>query len=241
MNILEEGTYTQASLHPEELVDAIAPAAEDLMVNRYALTDLLIGKAQEMSSPRMLEIFGALIRASTYSDQKAAGERLNAFEKQGFPKDKMDQLRIHVGGETALSPMLAMLSKDLEVYFRIPIKSLNDTTQNNWQNTIRYAQWGFVTRMVMSVVVFLAGIILVGVSSFQFMFATLDTQRLFGNGVSFASGLATMLLIVFTGPLKEDPQRSERFGDRKRGLYRVRASRVCKPAIPFRCTTCSRG
>lgn len=204
MNLFEEEAYTQAGLPADEIVAAIAPDAQELSQNRYVLTDLLIERSKDFSDPRLLEILGAMIRASTFGDQDAAGERLNDFEKRGrLSRDKLDQLRIRVGGEKALSPMLSLLNQDLETYFRLPVKNLNDITMKNWQDTIRYAQSGFLARMVMSGVVFLVGILLVCVSGFRFMFSTLDTQQMFGNGVSFVSGLATMLLIIYTGPLKQ--------------------------------------
>jgi len=153
---------------------------------------------------RLTDIYAALLNASTGDDLDKAGERINRFqEKRGLNDTQLDGLRIRVGGETALDPVLEMLSDDLRVYFREPIRQLNDVTQANWQNTVRYAQFGFLARMILSIVVFGVGILLLLVSSYQFMFAELDSQQMFGNGVSFVSGLSTLLLIIYTGPLKE--------------------------------------
>lgn len=204
LSLFEEKPYTQAGLPADEIVFAIAPDAQELSQNRYVLTDLLIEKSNDYSDPRLLEILAAMIRASTYGDQDAAGERLNDSEKRGqLSKDKLDQLRIGVGGVKALNPMLSLLNQDLEKYFRLPVKNLNEITLKNWQDTIRYAQSGFLARMIMSGVVFFVGILLVCISGFRFMFSTLDMQQMFGNGVSFVSGLTTMLLIIYTGPLKQ--------------------------------------
>jgi hypothetical protein len=57
--------------------------------------------------------------------------------------------------------------------------------------------------MIMSVVVFVAGMTLLYYASRELLFGNLSPERLLGPGISFASGLGTMLLVVYTGPLKE--------------------------------------
>ena len=112
-------------------------------------------------------------------------------------------MRIEIGGERALDPIIGILQDDLERHFRKPIADLNNLTQSNWQKTILYAQYGFIARITMSVVVFLVGMVLLSISSWRRMFGQLDQTQLFGAGISFVSGLGSMLLIIYRGPLRE--------------------------------------
>jgi hypothetical protein len=55
----------------------------------------------------------------------------------------------------------------------------------------------------MSVGVFVGGCILLWASSVKILSGELDQAKLWGPGISFVSGLGSMLLIIYTGPLKE--------------------------------------
>jgi hypothetical protein len=57
--------------------------------------------------------------------------------------------------------------------------------------------------MVMSIVVFALGVVLVVASSAQFLFGDLDTTAAWGTGGTFVGGLTTMLLVTYSGPLKD--------------------------------------
>ncbi len=161
----------------------------------------------------MTENLASLIVAACGAEPEAAGERLNSVQAaKAISSEKMVSLRKQIGGESALGPIMQRLSEDLHTYFRLPVKELNDRTQANWDTTIQYAQYGFLARMVMSVIVFIVGIILLLVSSYQFMFGHLEGRDYFGPGISFVSGLGTMLLIIYTGPLREIRQAVEDLG-----------------------------
>ncbi len=47
------------------------------------------------------------------------------------------------------------------------------------------------------------GITLILVSSYRIVFAGLAKDQLLGPGISLASGLTTMLLVIYTGPLRQ--------------------------------------
>jgi HEAT repeat protein len=212
IQILRGGNFQRADLPGKEIIVAIDLTPETVGADPHALTDYLIEKAVGQDR-RMTENLSSLIVAACGGDPEAAGERLNSFQTaKSIPSEKMDPLRKHIGGESALGPVMQRLSDDLATHFRIPIKELNDRTQTNWNKTIEYAQYGFLARMVMSVIVFIVGIILLLVSSYQFMFGDLQGSDYFGVGVPFVSGVGTMLLIIYTGPLREIRQAVEDLG-----------------------------
>jgi hypothetical protein len=112
-------------------------------------------------------------------------------------------LRIAIGGDTAIDSVMGILKTNLEKYFQKPIHTLNSDTHHNWKKTIQYAQYGFMIRMIMSTVVFIVGILLLGLSSYEFFLGDKTGDELFGVGISFVAGLGTMLTVVYTGPLKQ--------------------------------------
>jgi predicted RNA-binding Zn-ribbon protein involved in translation (DUF1610 family) len=95
------------------------------------------------------------------------------------------------------------LEKDLDKNFQPPITKLNKETQEMWQATVKFAQYGFVVRMGLSVIAFIVGMILLILSSWQIIFGKLTLEQMLGPGISFASGLGTMFYVVYRGPLKE--------------------------------------
>jgi len=100
----------------------------------------------------------------------------------------------------------SILRNNLQENFENPIKTLNDETQTMWQNTIRYAQYGFVARMILSVIAFLAGLVLFLISGWRLIFGNFNLEglvSLLGTGISFISGLSTMYYVVVRSPLKE--------------------------------------
>jgi predicted RNA-binding Zn-ribbon protein involved in translation (DUF1610 family) len=95
------------------------------------------------------------------------------------------------------------LRQNLNENFQIPISKLNEETQKMWQNTIKYAQFGFLVRMILSIIIFFLGAILLCVSSWRIIFGQLSFEQFLGPGVSFASGLAAMFSVIYKGPLKD--------------------------------------
>lgn len=124
-------------------------------------------------------------------------------EKNPNGVDAVKTVRIALGSQDAIEPLMKVLQENLDSNFQQVISVLNEQTQERWLQTIRDARIGFYTRMVMSVIVFAVGIFLVLASSWQFLFGNTTSEELFGTGVSFVAGLGTMFAVVYTGPLKE--------------------------------------
>jgi hypothetical protein len=201
--LLRESDVQRAGLDEAAIVRALRPTADELAANAHLLTDYLIAQTHRQPD-RLVGCLAALIVESAGGSLAAAGERANAYQAQnGLTDADLQQLRIEIGGKTALDPMLQVLQADLQKYFREPIARLNDSTQVNWAQTIKFAQYAFIVRIVMSVLVFLVGLGLLALSAWRIMFGQLETTQLFGAGVSFVSGLGAMLLIVYSGPLRE--------------------------------------
>lgn len=171
--------------------------------NQDPVIDYLIGKSIGQEG-RMIGIFAKLIIEICDRNQLYAGQKVKEYEKVfKIQPDKLRDLRIAIGGEIALDPLLSILKNNLDENFQKPIAKLNKDTRNMWQKTIRYAQYGFTTRMAMSVIVFLVGIFLLILSSWEILFEQIKSEQIFGVGVSFITGLGMMLTIVYRGPLKE--------------------------------------
>ncbi len=185
-----------------------------------ALVALVLGPANKDGYPdgttpisRLLDVATAhptgwpylatLILAAS-GDATRAGQEVNEFEQRhGVTPDTLRWLRIELGGTTALDPILAQLRSDLREYFQVPVHMLNEQTRGEWQQTLSDARWGFRVRMAMSVVVFVVGVFLIVASSVQFLFGSLDAMAAWGAGVSFVGGLSAMLLVVYSGPLRD--------------------------------------
>lgn len=203
MQILQGSQRRRMDIDRAAVVEAIRPSDAQLAENQNLLTDYLIANTKGQDE-RMTGILALLIIQSSGENLGLAGERINKYQTDNnVPVDELRGLRIEIGGKTALDPVLKVLQDDLRDYFRVPIDALNKLTLDDWTKTIRYAQFGFLTRMVMSIVVFAIGVVLLGFSVWRFLAGQLDTTQLLGAGVSFVSGLGTILLITYTGPLVE--------------------------------------
>jgi HEAT repeat protein len=200
LRALGAGTLQRAGVDAERVVLAIAAPVEP---DQFLLADHLIGEAIGKDE-RMTGVLAGLVIACCGGNLGVAGERLNRYQQaKGVTDDVMRALRIEIGGRTALDPVMKILQADLQEYFRLPIARLNESTQQHWERTVRYAQYGVIARVAMSIVVFLLGMGLLSVASWKLMFGNPDTTQLFGAGVSFVSGLGAMLMIVYSGPLRE--------------------------------------
>jgi hypothetical protein len=149
-------------------------------------------------------LLASVIICASKNSVTEAGRRLNELQAaRGWSAADLESLRIEIGGETALDPVLSALRADLHTYFQIPIHELNEATRRGWERTIESAQQGFRARVYMSIAVFCVGIALLVASSIRFLAGDLSGNALYGTGVSFSTGLGTMLLVVYTGPLKQ--------------------------------------
>jgi HEAT repeat protein len=203
--ILDQATRQardRGTVDATELVAALlgdGPADAD----RTALCDALLQVVPDADDTRT-GLVAALLVAAHRGDVDAAGAHVNdAAGRLRVPKETLERLRIAIGGETALDPVFADLRKDLEQHFHAPIDALNEETRTAWLATMEAAKKGFDTRIFMSKVVFWVGVGLLVASSLAFFLGNMSTGALFGAGASFASGLGVMLLVVYTGPLKD--------------------------------------
>lgn len=174
----------------------------------YPLTDYLIDLtiSKHLKNEQLVARLADFIVISAGGSKKIAGERIAFYRDRAdtaVTNETLQPLQIEIGGVTALDPILGQLEKNLEKYFQDPIKNLNDNTREVWRQTIFIAHTGFALRALMSVALFLIGGYLVLDSYQQFKTGDFDMAGFFGPGVSFVSGLATMLTMIFTGPLKE--------------------------------------
>lgn len=200
VSILEQGQQERQDIDALAIVRAIRPGQE-----MRAFTGHLVDHGITFNeNHRMTAVIAALIIASAGGSTSLAGERLNAYQReQDIPENKLRMLRIDIGGATALNPLLEALRTNLEVNFQQPINELNAATKKMWADTIRFAQFGFLARMVMSTVFFIVGVYLVLDSYAQVRAGNLEPEQLVGSAVSFGGGILAMLSTVYTGPLKE--------------------------------------
>ena len=214
---------------------AMGPALEHGFPDGTSPIDRLIGSAVDRAQP--WPYLAALILALS-GDSQRAGEALNAFErKNSVPPDGLRWLRIELGGSTALDPILDRLRSDLHEYFQVPVHALNEETRSHWKQTLADARWGFRVRMAMSVVVFVVGVLLLTVSSWQFLFGSLDATQAWGAGVSFVGGLGAMLLVIYSDPFGTSGRPSGTWVGATRSSSRT-CTACSRPATPSRRCTC---
>ena len=129
-----------------------------------------------------------------------------------MPDEALKKLRIEIGGETALDPVLSVLKPQMDDYFMKPIEILNELTFDSWRGISKSAKEGFDTRKRMSEGIYYIGIGLVIVSSLAFFSGRLSPEQMFGAGVSFFSGIITIFRITYAGPLADIQQSVEDLG-----------------------------
>jgi len=152
----------------------------------------------------MTAILKELILTNVNKDNILAFERIKRFAKtENIPEQEFQTLSYEIGGASALDPLMQELKGNLDENFQEPISRLNEDTQKMWQKTIQAAHRGFLARMVMSVVVFIVGIIILFTSWYRAIFLNLSLEQLIGPGVSFFSALATISIVIYKGPLKD--------------------------------------
>ncbi len=204
MSVVRDKAIDRATLDANSVVDAIS-ADDAQQDNKLLVADYLIGKAVDfVEEPRITAVLAALIIACLGGSTAIAGERISRCESDNkLPAGKLQKLRIEVGGASALDPLLQQLEENLKTYFREPIHDLNKATHASWLDTILWAKRGFITRMVMSVIVFIAGLILV-FSLYVFVLTNkLTIEQTVGPGVAFVSGLVAVIFSVYRGPLRD--------------------------------------
>lgn len=204
---LQASTQHRSTTNTRAILQAIHSVGTDRYgfsaLEHSELADFLIEAALDQDD-RMAGILAQLIIDACNRDPIQAGEMINAYENRNkLSPERLEKLRIQVGGPTALKPVIEVLRDNLDRRFHQPIAQLNSDTRKMWQETIRSAQIGFKSRIVMSIIVFAIGVTLLVVSGFLFIFGDLNLEKLFGPSVSFVTGVSMMLAVVYRGPLRE--------------------------------------
>lgn len=200
---IESSNIRSESIDASPIAEAIINKEATTTQNKDHIIDKLITQSIDQNK-RMTGVIAKLIIELSSKSQSIAGQKVSEFiESTNTPPHKFRKLRIMIGGDTAIDPLIGLLHDNLETYFQKPIHNLNDDTHQNWKKTIQYAQYGFLMRMVMSVVVFIIGILLLCISSYEFFLGDSSGDELYGVGISFAAGIGTMLAVIYTGPLRQ--------------------------------------
>jgi len=199
---LQESKPDRDDLDALQIISAINVQTPD-ETNKYSLTDYLIRKAilfvrEKNEDHRMTALMAKLIIAGAGESVSLANIRLDEYvQASTLTEHEVRLLR------TELNPVLRALQYNLEINFQQPIARLNEETREMWASTILQARRGFIARMVMSIITFAIGIVLVSLSAGKVIFGNVEAAQLWGPGISFVSGITTMLLTIYSGPLKE--------------------------------------
>ena len=200
----------RGQLDAREAVKALD--ASDFGSDDLSLDEHLIGKALArdegdkgtVADSAILGIIADLLIASAEGNVTTVADRIKRYQKRtGASDPDLQDLRVEVGGASALNPLMRVLEQNLQTNFQKPIQELNDATQNYWTQTVRSARFGFKVRNAMSMIVFAVGMVLLGGSVWVFLAGDQKGNELWGPGVSFVAGLGSVLLTVYSGPLKD--------------------------------------
>ena len=202
---LGESSETRINIDKKSILWAL----EDGITGDYGpytkLLEYILSKVTSQNEG-VITYLGALIVECAGGDQDLAGTWVDEYQKNNeinLNNFNFISLRYAVGGKTALDPITRTLQNNLQIYFQKPLHKLNLDTRATWEKTIQHANLGFRVRIWMSIVIFMIGVFLLITASIQFLYGNLDQAGLFGPTVSFVSGLGSLLLLIYTGPLKD--------------------------------------
>jgi HEAT repeat protein len=209
-DVFANSNNTSFQFRPNLVFAAMLPAVqeqtdEQFELSRLDLTNTLIEEALlRKNDSRMVSIIADLICFGAPGRDKAAS-LVEQYQKDfSVPASDFDLLRKYIGGERALEPILAQLRTNLDEHFLEPIDSLNKTTFEMWDDTVKQAKRGFYIRLYMSVVIFVLGLVASSIAIYQLSFGNIDRAVLFlGPGVTLFVGLASIVATFYTGPLRE--------------------------------------
>jgi hypothetical protein len=124
---------------------------QQLQVDQENLIKTLIEEALvRKNDPRMISIIADLLCFGAMGKDKAASI-IEQYQKDfSVSATDFEMLRKYVGGERAIEPILAQLRVNLDDHFLEPIDSLNKTTFEMWEDTVKQAKRGFDTRLYMT-------------------------------------------------------------------------------------------
>jgi HEAT repeat protein len=199
-SILQNNEIHRPGINGPDIITAIT--GEDSTA-RTNLGKYLISQAVGATS-RVISVIASLLIASVGGNVNEAGNLINQFvSADPNAEEQLHQLRIEVGGASSLEPILKKLQDNLELHFQKPITELNNLTTGNWIMTVKCVYWGFVARLTMSVCTFIAGFCLTIWSVYQFSLDRETAIGMWGAGISMFTGIGSMLIVVYTGPLKD--------------------------------------
>lgn len=198
IRFIRETTW-HGALHAREL--SLALAGEDAS-RRKRLSEAAIHAAVD-APERVVSALATLLIESCGGSREKAGEQINALcATVPEHRDKYNAIRIAVGGTESLEPILEQLNRNLEENFSKPIADLNKRTIRSWERTVLYVQAGFIIQLTMSSLVFLIGMGLTIWSVIQFSKEPSSAASLWGPGASLVAGMASMVAIAYSGPIK---------------------------------------
>jgi hypothetical protein len=204
---LRRSAQTRSTINPGAILDTIRSAGQTdrlFGIDAADLAYVIIGSAVDEKQDRMTGILAELLVGACGRDVARAADLIQAYEsRENLSPKQLEGLRVHVGGPDALKSVVQGLRDNLDMQFRGPMTQLNVATMDSWRRTIRWAQIGFTSRMIMSLVVFVVGIVLLVVSAHQFMSGGVVREKLFGASTSLVGGVGMMLAVVYSGPLTD--------------------------------------
>jgi HEAT repeat protein len=200
---LQQSNVVRKDVRPSLVAAALAPAVKSSYPDGTTVFDALI-EAALAANDRVNELLADLLSACCDENADMAGDLVNAYETT-HPDDAkaLTRLRVALGGQRALDPILRQLQDDLRQFFQIPIDQLNTETREAWERASERALRAFGVRVAMSVGVFVTGLLLVVGSAAKFLFGSIDGAAAWGTGGTFVGGLTTMLAVTYSGPLKD--------------------------------------
>jgi hypothetical protein len=203
VSLLANGSKDRSEIDSGAVLHALRSEDEPWTRRLGPLADFFIHSA-EGADDRMSGNLAELLVECFGGNPDQAGYAINQYERNHkLPESSLKGLRIQVGGAPALSGIVKVLKDDLDKYFQQPIHKLNDDTMDMWQDTLKDARRGFQARIWMSIAVFCLGVLLVLSACYTIIFAKDSTEFVAGSYGMVASGLVIMLLVIYTGPLKE--------------------------------------
>jgi HEAT repeat protein len=203
IDLIKQSRPTRSSLETEWIIQALLDKTRSIPSQKDKIAGNLVETATSVDKTIIPVLAGLLIAAADKNTAKAGAYIDQIQSAKAIAPEKLEPLRVHVGGEQALNPLFKKLEDDLKKYFQDPIHKLNQQTRTEWERTILSARAGYIIRMAMSCMVFLAGMVMLIVSFYLFVTNQLSGTQLWGTSASFVSGLGATLLVIYTGPLKD--------------------------------------
>lgn len=203
LRVLDEGNLDARSVDLDAVRLAFAASATVSVSDGRSLASALV--AHSLGKDRQLvEAIAALLLGVCARNATAAAQMIDDYlGSNPDAEHSLLELRVALGGQKALDPLLRRLQDDLRTYFQQPVAELNSETHRVWIGVLENAQRAFKIRIVMSMTVFVLGALLVVASASVALFGDLDSTAMFGAGTSFVGGLTAMLAVTYRGPLRD--------------------------------------